>query len=55
MDQFTTATADIPADGTVLTCWASTACPHVVLGVDDAQAKRLLADHLNAHHNPKGN
>ena len=54
MDQVTTATATIPNPGSVLTCWASTACPHVVLGVDDGEAQRLLADHLHTHHTPKG-
>lgn len=45
MSQLTTASATVPDPGVIRSCTAATACPHVVLGADPAEAALMLADH----------
>lgn len=50
MSQFTTETQTPPREGVQRICTASTACPTVILGVDQTRAERLLAEHEHRDH-----
>jgi hypothetical protein len=49
MDTLTTADAAIPEGGRALICTASTACPTTILGVDEAEAERMMLLHTVQH------